>query len=328
MFTTILGDLKGYFGKAFIMSVWLPVAVFISGLAAVIAPGTAFMQAIQTAGTEADLKETSLLAIALFLAVTLIAYIIQQLQVPITQFFEGYWDKWPILNRWGNARKKRYLGQLTVLNNRINYLDEQIPLEEMEGRPSDDLKVELNRLAEKRLLGFPLPGDEAHVMPTRLGNIFKTAELYPYRRYGIDAVIFWPRLHSFISTELLERLQESRIAVNFLLLSAILMELFSLVCLPYLILTGAAWPWWLASAAGFPLGWLAYRLSLTPALAYGELIKTAFDLHRRHLLESLGLVLPTQPAQEKKLWRDLGNFIFRNSELPAKTRYSKKTKSA
>jgi hypothetical protein len=45
----------------------------------------------------------------------------------------------------------------------------------------------------------------------------------------------------------------------------------------------------LTSALALPLGILAYRAALAPALTYGEMIKVAFDLCRRALLEALGL---------------------------------------
>src|SRR5260370_7047529 len=43
---------------------------------------------------------------------------------------------------------------------------------------------------------YPMPeyGVEK-VMPTRLGNILKNAELYPHERYNIDSVLVWPRLY-------------------------------------------------------------------------------------------------------------------------------------
>ena len=133
MFTSMLGDLKGYFGKAFVMAVWLPVGVFASALAVVLAPGTALLQAIQSMWNSSNLEKASLLAIEFLLVVTLVAYMLQQLQVPVTQFFEGYWEGWPILNLWGAWKKKSCAKALQTLDERIDYLDEQIPLAEKEG---------------------------------------------------------------------------------------------------------------------------------------------------------------------------------------------------
>ena len=63
---------------------------------------------------------------------------------------------------------------------------------------------------------------------------------------------------------------------------------------------------------GLPVGWLAYRAALSPALAYAELIKVAYDLYRHSLLKSLGMNVPATLDQEQKLWRSISDFIIQN----------------
>src|SRR5262249_10088003 len=48
------------------------------------------------------------------------------------------------------------------------------------------------------------------VMPTRLGNILKNAELYSTDRYQMDAVQFWPRLYSLLPDNLVQAMELSR----------------------------------------------------------------------------------------------------------------------
>ena len=40
-----------------------------------------------------------------------------------------------------------------------------------------------------------MPSQPDQVMPTALGNVLRNAELHPRDRYGIDAVLTWPRLY-------------------------------------------------------------------------------------------------------------------------------------
>jgi hypothetical protein len=62
------------------------------------------------------------------------------------------------------------------------------------------------------------------------------------------------------------------------------------------------------------LAQLSYRSAVQAALAYGEQIKTTFDLYRRQLLDALHLQLPTNLTDERKLWTELGGLIYRGNE--------------
>jgi hypothetical protein len=313
MFTSILGELKGWFGRAFVLAVWLPVFVFASAGAAVWLAGAGRLASFADAWAQWRADEKLILSAEFLLAVTLAAYAVDFAQVSVTRLFEGYWSGLPLLRSFGERRRRRYERVLATLDERLEELSEQIPAEEVEARLSQ-LKAEMNRLEERRLLGFPPPGYESHLMPTRLGNIYKSAELYPHARYEIDSVIVWPRLREVLPDKFVERLQEVKTAVDFLLLFSLLSFVFALLSVPYLLARGAQVSLVLACAGGFPLAWVAYRSALSPALAYAELLKVAFDLYRKALLKALGLRVPDTLTREKALWREVSDFIFRGIE--------------
>jgi hypothetical protein len=316
VFSAFLGELKGYFGKAFMLAVWLPVFVCVSAGLVVVLVGHNALGSAWKQWLELKIEGQGVLAVAFLMAITLVAFIIHYLQVPISRLYEGYWDDWPILRRLGQWKRKRYANQLTALDERLDALAEQIPTLEQDEKPAGDLRAELNRLSARRLLYFPPPGDAAQIMPTRLGNIYKVAELYPYRRYGIDAVIVWPRLREVLPENFVGRLQEMKIAVDFLLLFGLLTMGFAIITVLYLLTRSADWSLIIVCALGLPLGCLSYRAALASAQTYAELIKVAFDLYRHPLLKSLGLPFPPTLSAEQKLWRDLSTFIFRGI-LPA-----------
>src|SRR5437660_2707708 len=56
----------------------------------------------------------------------------------------------------------------------------------------EELATQRLYLARDLLLYYP--PERQDIMPMQLGNVLKAAELYPLKRYGLDAVLLWPRL--------------------------------------------------------------------------------------------------------------------------------------
>lgn len=305
MFTTYLGELREYVGKGFVLAVWLPVLTFASALFVVYQVGRGSLNAAWSSWLILPLDGQVVQIIEFLAVVTLVAYVVHQLEVPITRFFEGYWESWPFLSNLGHWKAERYKRYLAALDKQIEHLEE-VPAGQ---KPSKEQMVKLNLLYDRRGFYFPPKGNEAHVMPTRLGNIYKVAELYPYHHYGIDSVVIWPRLLSVLPGDFVKRLQDTKIAVDFLLLFGLLSVLFSLVTVPYLLAFHADWSIVVLCALGLPLGIIAYYSALAPAMNYAELIKAAFDLYRRALLEALGLQMLSTLTEERQLWKNLCAFF-------------------
>jgi hypothetical protein len=73
-------------------------------------------------------------------------------------------------------------------------------------------------------------------------------------------------------------------------------------------------PWlvWLPSAASAVLiAAVARSGALRAAIAFGDLVRTAFDIHRRSLLSAMGLRLPETLEDERALWKALGQQLYR-----------------
>jgi hypothetical protein len=127
--------------------------------------------------------------------------------------------------------------------------------------------------------------------PTLMGNILAGYENYPWDRYGMDSVFYWPRIWLMMEKEKKEEIDSQwSLADGFLLLSAVSIvggifwmveaagkatEFFS-IAIPfdsegYCFLAGIAW---------IALGYGFYRLSLSYHRDNGELYKAIFDLYR------------------------------------------------
>ena len=74
--------------------------------------------------------------------------------------------------------------------------------------------------------------------------------------------------------------------------------------------------WWLmVPAATLLLAWLSYRGAVVAAaIAYGEAIEAAFDLHRFDLLRALHLPLPSDLAAEVRANQQLTRFLHQPHE--------------
>jgi hypothetical protein len=165
---------------------------------------------------------------------------------------------------------------------------------------------------EEIYLYYPLPTRSYEVMPTRLGNILKNAELYPDLRYGVNSVLVWPRLYQLLPNHYLQTIAEARGSLDFMLVIATLSGIFALASSLYLWIVKAKW--WLfllCLCGGMVVAFWAYLGALQNAFLYAQVIKAGFDLYRYKLLNQMRLPLPTSPSQEQQLWQQVNNFLYR-----------------
>ena len=165
-----------------------------------------------------------------------------------------------------------------------------------------------------RLRHQRFPRERSATMPTRLGNVFQAAESYPAdsRLYGMDAVFFWPRLYPLLPEPLRAELASARSAIDMMLVTSVLSTTLSLgvaadgvsAHLPVLVQI-------LAVAGLLAVSRGSYLGAVNAAIVYAELVRTSFDLYRRSLLSALGLALPGSLAEEQRLWRAVGQLLYR-----------------
>jgi hypothetical protein len=155
--------------------------------------------------------------------------------------------------------------------------------------------------------------------PTRLGNILAAYEDYPYHRYGLDAMVFWPRLWVTLSKDLRESIEQDWAAADALIHTA---AAFVLVGLVYVMAGLVSFAFAAAGRvaifesndvrvvtllAGLVLvfsSFIPYWLSLGPQSRNGEVFRSTFDVYRRNLV-----VVSLPDAAEWQRWDELGNDI-------------------
>lgn len=284
MFGSVFTSATGLLDRRFTVNVLLPVLVWAGGLTALAIAGIGWPAAL-TWWKARDGAEQAWLTVAAVAGVVLLAYVAAGQTMTLTRIWEGYWPRW--LARPGVAVQRR----------RWQRLDLRTP-----GGYA------------RRYREFPIDGSD--LLPTRLGNVLRAAESYPGdpERYGLDAVFFWPRLYLVLPTDVREQVDRCRGALDRAVLTAGLGVLFPFAAVPVVVWSGGGWWLWLigAGAAGV-VAVLAYRSAVDGALAFGEILRGCFDLHRLTLLDRFGLVRPETLEGERALWMALQQQLYRRA---------------
>lgn len=244
------------------------------------------------------------LAVALLWLLELSAWIVNWLKLPVLQFLEGYWRR-PL--RWFRKRMTdRVEQELRSKRIRLDELarKEEINLTEEDKNEYRKLEAEIDRYPE---------GNE-FLLPTRLGNLMRSSELYPYRVYGLEILTVFPRLWLILPEAVQKEVSEAREHLD---------NQVKMVILGIALFIWAFIAWWIVPI-GIVIAFWGYRRAVAAAEVYGLLLRSTFDLYRFDLFKQLHLDLPTSPAEEiefgVKVTQALArgfkakDFIFKHSE--------------
>jgi hypothetical protein len=298
MFSSVFKEVTGILDRRFLLNAFFPSLLFWSLLVAVGLAEQGLLLQITRAWDQQDII-VKLLQIVGFIAwVTFFAGIVSSQVTTILRLYEGYWHG-PFSHQLRIIGQRWHQDRLAQLN------------------PYNDADYEAIYHT------YPLPTRMHEVMPTRLGNILKNAELYPRLRYKLDPVLIWPRLYNVVPERFIATIAETRGALDFMLVLSALSALFAIFAGGHLLIVGGTW--WLFLACfwgGMGCAWIAYRSAIGSASLYAEQIKVGFDLYRNDLLKQMRLPLPITPEEERTLWSDVGQFLYRNiHEHPAMWMY-------
>ncbi len=237
---------------------------------------------------------TQLIIALLIVAVS--AIVVQRFELPTLKLLEGYWFPWlRPLRRWFI---KRQIEQANEAEQQFQKLAKK----GIQTLTADEMD-EYVRL-DWRLRQTPTQSDR--MMPTRLGNILRATERRPLEKYGLDAVICFPRLWLLLPAEVKMELTEARAQLNTMVRVWIWSVLF---------LVWGVWASW-AILVGIISAWVAHRWMLEAAIVYGDLVESAFDLHRTALYKTLRLPLPINPTEEQRTGRALTDYLWRGFTEP------------
>lgn len=281
MFASVLGQLVPQLDRRFILNAFFPTLVFVMLTGMLVISGAAGLDDAITWWDRQSTIVRVVLTVGAIAAVFVLANIVAASMLWIVRVFEGY--AFPASLFATPARRFRYA--------------------RWDGKSEADKK--------KMRARFPEGASSAdQVAPTRLGNILLSAERYPSARYHVDSKRTWPRLYHLLPEELRTALEEARSSMELLLAIAFLSGLFSVVGSVCLLAFEASTAWVLAALfGGASVSAITYAGALAPASIYGNLIRTAYDLHRHALIEALRLPCPATPGEERIVWSGVLGFL-------------------
>jgi hypothetical protein len=243
--------------------------------------------------------EQVIVSVALLIALGASAAAIRTFVEPTISLLEGYWPS--PLRRLERRRRKRVCKQLAAAATEINNLSR--------AAESRAWTTEENRRVAaltRWRRGFPARADDA--MPTRLGNVLRAAEDRPFDRYGLDAVVCWPRLWLVLPQDVRDEVAGARRALD----TAV--ELLIWSCLTVVWVALAWWPPLVAVAGAA----FSYRLAVRAAATYGDLLEATFDLHRSTLFEALDRPLAGSPSAQLEAGLELSEYLLRGPRLKSR----------
>jgi hypothetical protein len=241
------------------------------------------------------------------------ALIAERLTFPLLRLLEGYWSRprwlWSLLVRLRGSQRDRWAERIAPLQTRqrrgtldVAEFRELRRLEASAARDPERLDALRRRRAEglssqdaaRLYRGLQItrrtPEQRQLQMPTRLGNILRSAEQRPMEKYGLDSVVCWTALWLVLPEQTRTQLVQARSTLD----NATRMWLWGA-----LFVVWTPWTWWAVPIAVL-VPTLAYHVGmLGAATLFGDLVVTAFDLHRMNLYDSLHLPRPTSPVEER-----------------------------
>jgi hypothetical protein len=311
MLDLFLEKVGGYFDRRFILSIWFPIFLF-GAVGLIVGVAVTGFQSVFDAWDALSPMAQAWLGVGGLLVITFLAYLGENFIDSIVRFYEGYWPDWLgwATRRRIAAKRRRWEDLQTRLDRLYDHEIPRTPSSPTLGdEERDRLKAEYDHLYFEMYHRYPR--DPARLMPTRLGNVLRSAEEYSKLAYNVDAPLVWSRLVHYLPEAFTTRMGQATTSLVAMLVCATLSFLFAPIV--GLILVWGDLPWYDVLGAiilSVALGVLCYHSAVIRAVEYGTFIRTAFDLHREEVLKALHIPLPSSPLAEWKLWPQLLNWWY------------------
>jgi hypothetical protein len=235
--------------------------------------------------------------LTVLLAVAGSGIVVGELAAPVLRLLEGYWPRWadPLRLRLSRRLAERAAAEAPAWQKAYERV--QPPADPT----AEDLAVyaRLERRRRRR------PSSPGYFLPTAIGNILRAAERRPSDKYGLDAVVLWPRLWPMLPETLRSDLLAARGSLDRAAISGVWGVLFC----AFAPLTLWAIPIGLGVAATAVVAVVPGR-----AQAFGDLMEAAYDQYRTTLYTQLRWPLPANPHQERAEGHRLTAYLWRGSD--------------
>lgn len=306
----LLSAISGQFAKAIILGTLFPVMILSALNIFLVAPLLPLTAALPSLLYKIAFGDDKWGAVILTFIVLLVTGLLFNLNIPIIRLYEGYPWANSVIGRYCARREAQRLNDAWAARSAASWL--ALKLET--ASPGHPLVSDLQQQAAglSLLLNSDLPDSENFILPTRLGNVIRCFERYPLLAYGIDAIVFWPRLIAKIDPGFASTIDEAKTSFDFMLNISFLSALTACGVLaiglgrPSPLTWHECGPWLWRVGLFAVLARVFYWLSITRAPDWGGQVRSAFDLYRFDLLKQMGFVRrPMTNEEERALWDEI-----------------------
>ncbi len=300
----MLPKVNDFFARDFVVGFFLPALMFALasvGLEQLFNPDTPLR-------TDAFVKGDSdfVSALLALFGVWMLAVLLMVLNRRLTRFLEGYSVlKYTFLQKRQEKLFQKALDRYTAAEAQVEAAKEQ---QEQTGAQIPRELVEEYRLAILDLRNN-YPDQKRFVLATSFGNVMRAFEVYSRLVYGMDSIPVWPRILPLVPKEYREMVANERAEIDF----AVNLFYLGLVCAAeyagYAVYYGTLpMPWIPLACLGVTA--LAYWLAVVSARAWGDYVKSIFDMYRLDLLEQLGITPPATWDEEREIWENVSRTMM------------------
>lgn len=312
----ILSSISGQFSKPLVLGSFFPVTIFVLLGLVFIVP---LFPSEWTFLSPLEVLDPQWRILALLLLTLVLSGVLFNLNTPIIRLYEGYpWQH----SSFGKWRKRRYQADYERLLARYSALRGLNRHLSKPPRPPEYTKAVIS---EGTRLGPQIrsdyPDDVSFVLPTKLGNVIRSYETYARTQHGMEAIALWPRLVAVIDKGYAATIDDEKTTLDFMLNCSLLSTIMTtgILVLGLMFpgsLSGGGWIPWIAEIVVFSLAIvLFYQAAIGRARAWGNTVKSAFDLYRCALLKQLGYEgTPATHGAERQLWTAISYWLVYGSK--------------
>ena len=270
---------------------WLPACVFVLGSLGILAVRVG-PEELATEIIDLDGVEQGLSVVIILVLITILAFIVRALTLPIAAVFAGRALP-PALAAWSTRgqlrRKARTAHQLQANANAATATAREATC----------------------ALRQQFPVHDADVQPTAFSNVLAAAGESIWSAYAMEVAVWWPRLEPFLPDAFLDTLASAQASMMGMLNLSVAFVALTLVAVVILGLAGALWGAAIVVLVlTLLLSRLCYGAAVSQAAEVGVRVNTAFDLYRADLLKQVERGHPSELAAERRRWRQLAGEVF------------------
>jgi hypothetical protein len=278
---TFLDKLSGLLDRRFVEAHWAPVFLFFALLLLTAIMIYSPAEALDWWRTRDATSKATVAFGALFL-VTVVAYLLSACSNVVASLYTGYWLKRlrrvPVVTffkEWAEERQRALRAQ----------------------RPASDRYEAYSR-------------EQKRVVATRLGNVLTAAYDYARHTYGVEGVVWWPRLTAVLPDAFRARVDSALTPLTALLNLCTLLVCWTLLsAVALLALDDRPWAFALFFVGGVLLAYAFYRAAVWQAAELGTLVRAAYDLYRHEILTQMHIPIPQGASAERTLWEGLNYWV-------------------